>query len=699
MPNRQTYRKLFGVVFSSIILSFGIGCSQPKSNDISTTTTEEDSIRIWVDQSKVISKDNPKKSFLLNTASQKALLVSNDSLRCKYLSEISFQLLSSNDSLQFKTINRKALRLAESIKDSVCLSMLHWDLGDFFQNIAVRDSAYYHLAKAEAIYASLGNVENSGKLLYSMAKVQSLVGDFTGSNSTVIKAIQKLKPLESYRQLYYCYNLLADNAKLLNEYESSIAYYDETLQYLRKADMGSIQEQSLKNNIGLVYQKQGKHEKAIVYFSEVIAYDSLRYSNSRLFARALNNLGRSKLKIINYGLLPDLFTQALEIQEGIYDIGGQVSSNYQLAQYHLAQKDSLTAFTNLIRAKELAQLSNDNKFLLEILRLFSKVDPNSATTYMEAYAALNDSLQFQERKIRDKFARISFQTNEISAKNELLARENQLWVGIAVTILLLGISTFIILNQRAKNQRLRFREQQQASNQEIFNLLLAQNEKVEEGKKSEQKRVSEELHDGVLGRMLGTRMMLLGLNKKTDPEAIAERAKAISILQEVESEVRTISHELSHAAYQKIHNFILSIKDLLKTVQGTSKIDIDFDYADDLDYDALNGEIKINLYRMIQECIHNAVKHAECKRINVIFGADVKSLNIIIADDGKGYVVKKGKKGIGTRNITSRMQKIQGSWNVDSVVGKGTTVTLTIPINTNNNSASIKIVPEELQEF
>ena len=57
--------------------------------------------------------------------------------------------------------------------------------------------------------------------------------------------------------------------------------------------------------------------------------------------------------------------------------------------------------------------------------------------------------------------------------------------------------------------------------------MLAQSEKVEEGKKMEQKRVSEELHDGVLGKMLGARMMLLGLNKKTDPEAIEGRAKAI----------------------------------------------------------------------------------------------------------------------------------------------------------------------------
>jgi signal transduction histidine kinase len=229
--------------------------------------------------------------------------------------------------------------------------------------------------------------------------------------------------------------------------------------------------------------------------------------------------------------------------------------------------------------------------------------------------------------------------------------------------------------------------------------LLAQNEKVEEGKKLEQKRVSEELHDGVLGRMLGARMMLLGLNKKTDPHAMAERGKAISMLQDVEGEVRSISHELSHAAYQKIHNFILSIKDLLNNVENATKIKIDFIFADDLDYDALTGEIKINLYRIIQECVQNAVKHAACDHIKISFDADLETLRIVIVDDGKGFVVKKGKKGIGTRNITSRVKKVKGTWQLDSMIGEGTKVSVQIPIVSYDNSNNIRIAQEDLQEF
>ncbi len=210
--------------------------------------------------------------------------------------------------------------------------------------------------------------------------------------------------------------------------------------------------------------------------------------------------------------------------------------------------------------------------------------------------------------------------------------------------------------------------------------MLSQKEKVEEGKQLEQKRISEELHDGVLGKMLGARMVLTGLNKKTDEEAARERAIAISVLKDIEGEVRSISHELSHAAYQKIHNFISSIQELLKEVCSANTIEYDFTYNDELDWDALDGEIKINLYRMVQESLQNSVKHAECNTILVDFNTENNHLNVRIEDNGKGFTRSKRKKGIGTRNISSRIEKLRGTWKIDSTPGQGTKVVLSIPI-------------------
>ena len=698
MPQTITFlkSKYITFIFLALIIT---ACQNKKPIKNAKETTQVDSIKKWINQSKLDATPLQIKVEVLEKATKTTSRLTTDSVKSNYFTKLSLQYLHLRDSLKFRKANRRAIEFNKSLGDSSNLAEVYIDLGVFFTRYAIRDSTYFHYREAQIIFEVLNNQLRSGQLLRGMAGVESMIGDYTNCEVTLIKAIEKLKPLNDNYELARCYRMLADNARLLDEPDRALSHYSETLSFLKKADVEPFTLLSTKGDMGLVYQKQGQHKKAVAVFSEVLAFDSLLQKNPQNYGRVLGNLGYSYLKMEQYKELPDLFIKAQTILDSINDIDGKSIINSRLAEFYLTQNDSAKAIANLQIAKNAANESSDHKYLLEILGIFSRADPKNAAKYMHDYINLNDSLQLQERAIRNKFARIRYETDEFIAENEVLSKEKQLWTGIAASLVMLGFASFIIISQRVKNQKLRFAEQQQVSNQEIFNLLLAQNEKVEEGKKLEQKRVSEELHDGVLGKMLGTRMMLLGLNKKTDPEAVAERAKAISILQEVESEVRSISHELSHAAYQKIHNFILSIKDLLQTVESTSKINIDFSYADQLDYDALNGNIKINLYRIIQESVQNAVKHAECKNINLIFTADVKSLKVLIVDDGKGFLVKKGKKGIGMRNIASRMQKVNGTWGINSDVGKGTSVSLNIPMVANDTSTSIKIVKEELQEF
>lgn len=681
------------ITFLGCLLFFISSCNNTLQNSVETLSdAKNDSILSWIQQGESTNTSKEKRYAFLEKAVKTANEIRSDSLKTNYFSSLSFAYFKLNDSALFREINSKAFVLTNKTKDSTRLADAHWDLADFLDKNALKDSSYYHYSKAQKIYHNLNNDSNSALLFYYMAKIQSSIGDYTGSEITTIKALELFKPLNDYKRLFSCYNLLGIDASSLKEYSRSLEYYNEALFYLKKSSSNPLLEQNIINNIGVVYQKQGQYKKAISYLSQVISYDSIYYKNPKLYAKALNNLGRNKCDLNDNRNLPLIFIKAYAIFDSIEDLTGQSSTSYNLSKYYLKQGDSTKAMYNIKRAKNFAKQVDDNARLLETLRMLPKVDPKNVARYTQEYVTLSDSLQQQERTIRDKFARIRFETDEvnaenqlINAENQLLAKQKQLWTGVAAIVLLIAVSTFVIISQRTKNKILQFRQEQQASNQEIFNLLLAQNQNIEEGKQIEQKRISEELHDGVLGKMLGARMMLIGLNKKVDEKAIAERAKAISILQGVEGEVRSISHELSHAAYQKINNFILSIKDLLQTIQSSSEIEINFKFAETLDYDALTGDVKINLYRMIQEILQNSVKHSECNAIDLNFTADVEFLKITIADNGKGFLIKKGRKGIGMRNIESRIKKVNGTWDIDSEIGKGTTVTLVIPLISNDN--------------
>jgi signal transduction histidine kinase len=102
-------------------------------------------------------------------------------------------------------------------------------------------------------------------------------------------------------------------------------------------------------------------------------------------------------------------------------------------------------------------------------------------------------------------------------------------------------------------------------------------------------------------------------------------------------------------------------------------------YDEDIDWDTMSAEMKINLYRIVQESLQNCVKHAQAGNISLNLHGNSKNIVITISDDGRGFSPQGGKKGIGHKNISSRIKKLNGVWEISSQPGKGTTVTIKVP--------------------
>ncbi len=665
--------------------------SELKNTNGDSNGMELDSLYIWIQRGRNTELSYEERSNHLSKVLAKASTIENDSAKTKVLSKLSLAYLMLDDSLNFRKSNFETIALATKIADSVSLAEAHWDLADFYKIEAVADSSYFHFSIAQKIYSNLGKIDDAGTMLNNMAIAQSVIKDYTGSEITTINAIELLKPLNNYNQLFRSYTNLGTITTELNEYDRAVEYYNLALDYQNKIPGNHTLELATINNIGFVYLEKGDYKEAIPYFEKVLGENGIRKRNPKLYALALNNYAYSTFKSGENTSVEPEFLEALKVSDSLKDVTGLSLSHHDLAEYYYSQSDTAIAIDHAKSALGYAEIADNNERVLRTLQLLSKIDSKNSSIYNQRYIALNDSLQEEERQVRNKFARIRFETDTYIAENQMLESEKQLWAGIAFAVFLLGASAIVIFDQRSKNQKLRFQQEQQAANQEIFNLMLGQKQKEEEGKKSEQKRISEELHDGVLGSMMGARMVLTGLNKKNDSDAEIQRMKAIDALQNVEKEVREISHALSHSAYQKVHNFILSLQDLLSSVQQTADIDCHLIHDEEWAWDSLNGEIKINTYRMIQECLQNSVKHAQCKSLTVTLFAKASMLEVTIADDGKGFRKTKRKKGIGMRNIASRMEKLNGEWDVESTPGQGTIVTLKIPISFSQNPNFQKI--------
>ncbi len=685
------------IVLISLLLLFFSFKKENQSTHLNDVVPASDSTQVWIKNGRDANLPLKAREEFLQKAYENAISELNDSLRLSYYSKLSMAYLHLKDSIRFRKVNKSALLLSKEIKDSVILAGLHWDMGDFYQYNFVKDSAYYEYGQAENIYAALKDKFRSGRVLYDMSIIQKDIKDFTGAEINAIKAIELFQLLENNEQLFLCYNLMGTLSKSLNEYELSRTYFSKAAEYLNKIPKESLKDQqnTLNNNIGNSYKEQGDYSKAIPYFDKVVSTDSLRFKNPKSYALALGNLAYSQFKTGEMKISETNLKKALEINTQVNALDQIAMSHYHLAEFYLVKRDTSLAVANAQEALELAKQSNDNQLILETLKLYPLLDPENAPSYLREYLVLNDSLQEEDRQIRNKFARIRFETDGFIAENQLLARQRQLWIGIAIGFFLLAISVLVILSQRAKNRNLRFQQQQQEANQEIFNLMLSQSQKMEEGKQAEQKRISEELHDGILGEMNGIRMVLLGLNKKADTDAVNMRGEAIEKLQGVQEEIRTISHELNDASYQKFHNFIISIEDLLKNICEAATLEYHFSYDEGLDWDSLSGDIKINLYRIIQESLQNCIKHAFASRVDLQMDLSDNVLIVTLEDNGRGFDDKKGKKGIGHKNITSRVNKLDGDWSLESKSGKGTLLTVKVPYLLPESKIEIQINGEE----
>ena len=207
-----------------------------------------------------------------------------------------------------------------------------------------------------------------------------------------------------------------------------------------------------------------------------------------------------------------------------------------------------------------------------------------------------------------------------------------------------------------------------------------------------EKSISEEIHDGILGEMLGIRLILSGLNNSTVEEDVQKRMELIEQLQGIEEELRSISHQLNESAYRKVNEFALALEELLENNCKPAKLEYRFMYPNDYNWDLLPGEIRIQLYRMLQGGLKNVVKHAQATEVQVEMKATAEDISLKLKDNGVGFTPSDENKGIGLKNLRSRIQKINGILEIRSIVGQGTELLFSLP---HDNLIQNTTIPEE----
>ena len=205
-----------------------------------------------------------------------------------------------------------------------------------------------------------------------------------------------------------------------------------------------------------------------------------------------------------------------------------------------------------------------------------------------------------------------------------------------------------------------------------------------QGQEQERMRLAKEIHDG-LGPLLSTVKYNLesihsDLRINTSGEILTRLDNSIRFVDTITGEMRNISRDLMPKALSDFGLFE-ALESLCRRVDDSNKMKVNF-YATKI-HERFDKNIELGLFRIAQELVNNAIKHSQADLLNVQLIQHSESLLLMIEDNGRGFddnALIPENQGIGLLNVESRVKALGGEFFIDSLEGKGVTVTVEVPL-------------------
>tara|TARA_B100001245_G_C22892543_1_gene430119 strand:+ start:3201 stop:3929 length:729 start_codon:yes stop_codon:yes gene_type:complete len=231
------------------------------------------------------------------------------------------------------------------------------------------------------------------------------------------------------------------------------------------------------------------------------------------------------------------------------------------------------------------------------------------------------------------------------------------------TLAVLVIVIFRLAIRRVMQERERMRQAELTHQQKLlYNSINIQ--------ERERQRIAANLHDE-----LSSRLTILKLNlhqlKQGDTEVTGQM---VPLLDETLRLSRNISHDLYPPLLAEL-GLVETIKDYLLPLKGK----VETEFHTNQNGEPPQGEISLQLFRIIQELIQNVLKHAQASVISVQLRITTTYTSLLVKDNGCGFKLSNTKGGLGLGNIESRVQLLNGLYRIKSSLGKGTSTLILIP--------------------
>jgi len=620
-----------------------------------------------------------------------------DALTVKQVADSCWKYMNQQDTLESKKYCEFLLTVSLKTNNNLAIGNAYRTIANYYliTNNYSRSIEFYN--KSVEISRTLADKE--GQLLYAECLLN--FGLIFHKNGDFKTALEKYLTAE---KIYYKYEDnfgMADVYNRMADIYMSLQQTSKGFEYNKKA-----YEYGIKANNKLILAKIN-----LCYANNLSSLDSFKVA-CRLYLSTLQIAKENDYKVIEcdtYYDMADLqskqnkYTEALILYEKSFNVACEMGDEseqaeclYKIGKMHSYLKSSILARQNLLQVLILCRNLNLTVLEKDALEDLSKLEYN-AGNYKMAYEYKNrcidkiHQIYSEEDQQQTNFLNGKFQAEKREADINRLESEKQLQVeqmnkknvlifAIAGLLLLTAFLGFILLRFYRQRQKLTTQaiKLQKHKIRELENekMLLA-TQSVLKGEENERRRMARDLHDGLGGLLSGVKLSLNHMkgNVMLTSESVDNFNKALSMLDASITELRRVAHNMMPEALVKL-GLKDTLTDFCSELSASCPIQIDFQFYGQ--FERVRSDLEINAYRIIQELVNNAVKHAEAKEIVVQMIQEDNRLCFIVFDKGKGFDINNlnESKGVGLSNIKSRVDSLNGQMEVNSDPGKGTEITL-----------------------
>ncbi|MFD2891370.1 ATP-binding protein [Flavobacterium chuncheonense] len=568
---------------------------------------------------------------------------------------------------------RESYELSLDLKDSVNMAKANYYIAETF-DIDSKDSIYYYFSIAKKIYSKLKMDTEVAKTEFKKAYLLFYEGNYIDCETKMVEAIRLSEQSTDYIFRFSYFTLMGNCQEKLGNYDLALQYHLKAKDVLPKiSDMETQRSYKVTSivNIANLYEIWGDYDTVIKNLTSVIDNKAIEPISDRLYALILSNIAYAKMKKGDFNGIESDFLESLRITEAINNNTELLYRNVSLGEYYLTVGNFEKSEFYLKSALRLSKTIGNYNEYLKSLKFLSKVDFQNKDFYNDEYVRVKDSLTNVQLTNREKYSRIEYETSKLEEENKKLTDQNFILLIAFVSGVLLLTILFLIYSLKSQRKKVQLLLQKQHAEAEVFKLLEEHQKSVMDAKFTEQNRISKELHDGIMNKLYGVRLNLSFFNASTTDEALAKRKDYIDELSVIENEVRTISHDLNTdftAEKYELDALIIALVDNQNKL-GTTIFKATIDTS--IQWELLDTVVKFNIYRIIQEAMHNVTKYASASYCTIDLHFIDGVLQLQIKDDGVGCDLKTIKRGIGLKNIKDRVRELKGKLDITTAPGDG----------------------------